>query len=88
MATRIKKTDTPGFYKPCLCCGKGRVVATALEARGTDGWYITYRYQDDSETCGPYSRKEAVALVADHADGSSTPTLIGPNGYIFTVEDT
>jgi len=76
-----KPTGRYFWTDPCSACGgSGRVVSGHR-----DGWYVDYHYQDGHETCGPYTKAEAVRLVVEHDDRTSRPTLIAPDGQIYEV---
>lgn len=78
----IYATGLYRFTDECPTCkGNGRVrLMEPLE-----GWYIDYHYQDGHEQSGPMSKEEAIRLIQDHIDKSINPTLVGPDGQIYTL---
>ena len=78
----VRPTGRFFWSDPCpFCEGSGRTRCRGRAA----GWYVDYHFQDGHELCGPYGMTEAARLVADHRDGTSTVTLIAPDGEIHEL---
>lgn len=72
------------FYTDkCRCCGgTGYQVPVNLK-----GWFVDYNYQDGHEVSGPMTKEEAIKTCLEHRDPSSSWTLIGSDGQIYTLPD-
>ena len=82
---KLTKTDIIYRYKNCSHCnGTGIIPITTTD----NNWYIDYHYQDGHELSKPMSKKDAIKDMNEDDFGCvrRNKTLIGPDGYIYTIE--